>query len=85
MQEVEEFARNVKSRQDFVQFIQALIEDFKKNRKNWENKDLETFLKAVQSWTEDMDGYYVNKNITIPENITWGVFADILIAAKQYE
>jgi len=42
-------------------------------------------LEAVTSWTEDMDGYYQNNGIEIPQNINWKAFANILIAAKIYE
>jgi hypothetical protein len=32
-----------------------------------------------------MEGYYINKNIPIPENVSWKTFADILMGATMYE
>jgi hypothetical protein len=85
MQKLEEIAQSVSSKGDFIDFIGALINDLKSNPEHWENKSLDAYLGAIQSWTEDMEGYYMNNNIPLPENIPWKVFADILIAAKIYE
>ncbi|MHA4812516.1 DUF7660 family protein [Flavitalea flava] len=85
MLEVEKIAQSVDSKEDFIKFVGALIMDFKSNPDTWENKNLDNYLEAVQSWTEDMEGYYINNNIPCPENISWKIFTDILIAAKIYE
>ena len=85
MKTVEEIAKDVNSKESFTKFLDALIQDLKNNEHSWENKNLEEFLNAVQSWTEDMYGYYLNNNIPVPNNIAWRVFSDILIAAKNYE
>ena len=42
-------------------------------------------LEAIESWTDDMEGYYENTNQPIPQNINWKIFADILMAATMYE
>ena len=85
MQNIETIAQNVKSKDDFISFMAALIHDLKNNPDAWENQSLEAYLEAVQSWVEDMDGYYANNNKPVPDNISWKVFADTLIAAKMYE
>lgn len=75
----------VNSKEDFIQFMSSLINDLKNNSDNWENKSLQEYLEALQSWTEDMDGYYLKNNLPVPKDINWGLFADILTAAKMYE
>ena len=79
---------DIKSREDFVFFLGNLISDFKDNKESWENKTLADFLEALESWAEDMDGYYKNmgleNNINL-EAVNWRVFADLLMAAKIYE
>src|SRR5687767_12998015 len=85
MNELEESIKNVNSREDFIRFSDALMNDLKTNPDQWENKTLPYYLSAIQRWTEDMDGYYINKNIPIPENIYWKTFADILMGATMYE
>jgi hypothetical protein len=76
---------NVNSKEDFVKFMSSLINDLKDNPQKWENRSLLEYLEAIQSWTEDMDGYYVNNNLPVPENVSWNVFANILTAARIYE
>lgn len=76
---------NINSREKLSEFISTLLEDFKNNKADWENQDLSSFLDAMSSWVESMDGYYVNRGERIPENIPWKIFGDILYAAKIYE
>ena len=76
---------SIESKADFVDFVEFLTEDLRNNPKEWENKTLPEFLEAAASWTEDMEGYYVNNNLPYPDNINWKVIADIFVAAKMYE
>jgi len=75
----------IKTKKDFIDFIGLLSEDLKTNTKAWENKTLESFLEAMATWVEDMEWYYKNTNKPIPENVSWKIFADILMAARIYE
>lgn len=85
MQELINKIQTLKCKEDFVEFIRLLIVDLQENPNGWENQTLESYLEAIASWTEDMEGYYQNNNIEIPQNINWKVFANILMAAKMYE
>jgi hypothetical protein len=76
---------NISNKEDFVRFVESLISDLNNNPDKWTNKTLPEYLEGIASWTEDMEGYYEYKNIPIPENIDWRVFANILIAASMYE
>ena len=62
-----------------------LKEDYLKSSQLWENADIATFLEARASWTEDMEGFYINQGLPIPAQPNWEVFADILMAGKLYE
>ncbi|MBK0404966.1 hypothetical protein I5M27_18420 [Adhaeribacter sp. BT258] len=76
----------VKDRQTFSEFAKLLLEDFEKNKENWENKNLGDFLEALQRYSEDVDGYYKNVHPELDANVpTWRVFADILCGATMYE
>jgi len=75
----------IKSREQFVEFVELLLRDLKKNPQEWENQSLDSFLEALSRWTEDMDGYYQNMQKPYPPNINWRVFAQMLMAAKIYE
>ena len=65
--------------------MSSLINDFKNNPEYWENKNLLDYLLAIQSWAEDMEGFYLNNKIELPININWKGFANILTAAKMFE
>lgn len=83
-----DFAKTVnkiENKNDFLEFMEHLIRNLKESPDEWENKTLEDYLDALLSWVENMDGYYENTNQSIPKNLDWKVFADILIAAKMYE
>ncbi|GAB3936435.1 DUF7660 family protein [Mucilaginibacter myungsuensis] len=85
MRNLETVAQNVGSKQDFINFVQALIEDLKTNSNNWTNVTLEGYLEGMKSWTEDMDGYYLNNGLPAPSRVAWQIIADILMGAKIYE
>lgn len=76
---------SINNKDEFVNFISALAKDFKENPDEWENKDLFSYLGAMASWIEDMDGYYENTGQSLPKDINWKVFSDILMAARFYE
>lgn len=85
MRDLEKHHENVRTKEDFLVFMDVLLDDLKKNPSKWENITLSDYLEAVRNWTEDMDGYYINTNQPVPENVSWSVFADILSAARIYE
>ena len=85
MNNLESSVQHIKSKEDFLEFLEALNQDFKNNIGTWENKTIDSFIEAMQSWVEDMDGYYINTKQPIPKDLNWKVFADILIASKMYE
>lgn len=81
----EEFINSISSREDFLTFLSMLTTSLTEYPEHWPNKDLGLYLDAMNSWTSDMDGYYQNRGIKLPQNIDWAVFARILMAAKTYE
>jgi len=75
----------IKSRDDFIAFLRELRRNYLENFSSWENKDIGTFLEAMATWTEDMDGFYANQGLIVPEKTDWKIFADILMGGKLYE
>ena len=78
-------AKSIKTRDEFVSFVESLAHDLATNAAQWENARLGDFLEALAAWTNDMDGYYANNQLPIPSVPTWATFAQILLAAKHYE
>ncbi len=84
--EIEKKAISITNRNEFSKFLKLLHKDLVHNKEEWENCDLESFLEALVSYSEDIDGYYANMNIDVNPNIpSWRVFADMLCGAKVYE
>jgi hypothetical protein len=77
--------RNIKTKNDFIDFIIALIEDFKLNPDSWENQDIVSYLEAMSAWIKDSDGLYKNTGEKLPKPSDWKVMARLLYAAKIYE
>lgn len=85
MKEINEQVSEIKTRSDLIAFIEALRMDLQAQPRKWENASLDSFLGALASWAEDMDGYYENKGLEIPKNPTWRTFGEMLAAARIYE
>lgn len=77
--------KKIQTREDFISFLQVLRMDYIENVSSWENRDIGAFLRAMASWVEDMDGFYINQGLPIPEKPDWKVFADVLMGGKLYE
>lgn len=72
-------------KEGFVNYVYGLLDDFRSNQGGWENQDLPSFLEAVAAWADDMNSFYASQGRSVPENISWKVFAEILTAARFYE
>ena len=76
---------NIETRNDLVNFVEALANEASSTLKNWENVDLPSFLEAMAAWIEDMDGYYQNKGEQMPNQPSWKTIGEILKASTTYE
>lgn len=77
--------KSIITKDEFLQFLANFRQDLQDHPEKWENKDLPSFLEAMQAWIEDMDGFYENIDQPCPSNISWEVFVHILNAASIYE
>lgn len=85
MKEIHEQVMEIQTRPDLVAFIERIRDDLREHPEMWENATLDSFLSALASWTEDMDGYYYNQRLEIPKTPTWKMFGQMLAAARIYE
>ena len=77
----------IQTREDFIEFMNFFVASIRSGEPI-ENNTIESYLGAMTSWVEDMDGYYENMGIINEmklDAVNWRVFADILIAATMYE
>jgi hypothetical protein len=85
MKTLHEQVAEIQTRADLVAFVEAFQSDLRQQPENWENSTLDSFLGALASWIEDMDGYYQNKGSEVPRSPTWKTFGEMLAAARIYE
>ena len=77
--------KSIKTREDFIEFMNLLAKDYQLNKETWENIDVKSYLESVESWVEDMDGYYDNMGLNMPEDIDWNFIATLFYVGKIYE
>lgn len=80
-----EILKIIKSKEDFIEFINVLIKDMNEKPGEWEDKPVMSYLESIQSWVEDMDGYYQNTKQEVPQDINWNFIATLLYVGKIYE
>lgn len=73
----------ISDKKDFLAFLDELNSSFLKNSEEWENRTIDEFLNAMQSWIEDYSSSEFN-------DIDWGkvdysLLARILYMGKIYE
>ena len=74
------------TRIEFIEFLKEFREDLITNKSKWENKTLEDFLEAMESYAEDVQGFYDNMKMDIDANVpTWENFMTIMKGASIYE
>ncbi len=83
--DINEIVASVNSREEFISFLDAFLNDLRRNPTEWENSTLDSYLEAMKAWVEDSDGYYSDKGQTLPQAPSWRTIAEILISSKYYE
>lgn len=80
------YVKTIRSRADFVEFLNYFNGDYQHNRADWENDNLQDFLSGLEGFATDMDGYYKNTDKSVDvESISWRMVAEMLLAATVYE
>lgn len=77
-EETVEQVNSIRTREELAEFVTDLCHDLRDHQAEWTNKDLPTFLEAVAAWVGDMDGFYLNQGLPVPETPDWSTIAYIL-------
>ncbi|MEH7452795.1 DUF7660 family protein [Gottfriedia acidiceleris] len=72
-----EKCENVKTKNDFIMFVESLRSDLNTNEVEWENVTLEAYLEAMKAWMTDTD--------RLSDSPSWKDFAVILLSGRFYE
>ncbi|MBQ8747470.1 MAG: hypothetical protein IJZ08_06355 [Clostridia bacterium] len=83
MDDMVKHIEGVTDKDAFLHFIQKLIDDYRGNLQEWENKSIDEYLGAIRSWIED---FSVSEFNNIDWNkIEYSTIAKILYMGKIYE
>ena len=72
------------TRDDFVRFVELLVESFKEPGPPWENASMESFLAALAQAAKSLETYYdapdeAARNVASP---SWEAVAGLLFSAR---
>ncbi|MBI5779911.1 MAG: hypothetical protein HZA49_10740 [Planctomycetes bacterium] len=83
---VHEKIDSVKSREDFIDFLNALSKDFHDNHESWEHINLEGYFETIAAWLKDTKNPGpLYQGALIPADIDWKSLATIFYVGKIYE
>ena len=77
-----EFAKTVKDKKSFIEFLGHLLNDFENNSEEWENIRLDHYIESMAAFLESSKDPAFNETDLTP---AWSVFAEIMVAASIYE
>jgi hypothetical protein len=79
-------SESCQSRQQLIDHLFRLMDDFDGVGNHWQNQNLYSFLQALAAWLNDCEGYYRSTGQSIDvEKASWQLVADALSAASVYE
>ena len=72
------------TRDDFVRFVDLLVESFREPGSPWENATMESFLTALAQATRNLERYYdsVDEAVQNVESPSWEAVAGLLFSAR---
>ena len=76
---------NINSKEGLIEFLNELRRDKEQKSEEWVNTEVTTYLDGICSWVEDMEGYFQNMNMDMPNDIDWKFIATLFYVGKIYE
>ncbi|MCR5541872.1 MAG: hypothetical protein K6F71_13780 [Ruminococcus sp.] len=73
-----EMLGSIKTREDFLRFMELFMADI-------EDEGVRDYLGSLTAWAHDMDGYYSNTGKEKPKDINWDFIATLLYTGSIYE
>lgn len=76
----------VKTKEDFLHFLEWLAADFWDDIDSWQNRDVDQYLKAVSSWIESQEeSDSSSKEFLSNKETNWNEIAGLFYVGKMYE
>jgi hypothetical protein len=78
-------ATTVDTRDDAIGVVMAMLNDLRKNPDAWQNASLPDFLESFAAAMEDLDQVYAERGEVLPDQPSWRLVAELLVAASGHE
>ncbi|MEV6272932.1 hypothetical protein AB0L64_37585 [Kribbella sp. NPDC051936] len=75
----------VHDHRDLARVLEAMRADLLDHPHEWENHTLERYLDALAAIIGSLDSLLANRGENLPEQPTWALIAELLVAASGYE
>jgi predicted transcriptional regulator len=75
----------IRSRNDLSEFLGELARRVDSGSIEIDNPSASHFIEAAAGWTADLEGFFLNRGETVPEEPSWSLVASIFLAATVYE
>ncbi|MGW9454252.1 DUF7660 family protein [Streptomyces sp. NPDC055632] len=85
MTDLVEMSDAIRTREDLAAFLRAAGQDISANPKDWKSNSLQQFVEAWGAWVEDCPGWFAWRGDSVPEQPTWWLVGQMVMAAKVYE
>lgn len=73
----------IDSKEQFLEFMTELEEDFTNNNEEWENQSSDEFIGSVRDWIDDYSNS--GQNDIDWKNVDWKLLARLFYMGKLYE
>jgi len=75
--------KDIKTKNDFLSFMDLLQKDFMLNKTEWQNQTIDSYFESISSWVEDVqDNTFSDIDLSKTE---WKTLAQLLYVGKIYE
>lgn len=80
-------SNDVSTKEDFIDFMQFMSQDFIDNKEEWQNHSLCHYLESIAAWVHDVDGNYssLGEEASRDKDINWRLIAGLFSIGKIYE
>jgi hypothetical protein len=75
----------VASHTDVARIVEQMLEDLHAHPNEWENATLDRYLEALAALLAALPRAYIHHGEPFPEQPTWKLLAEALVAASGYE
>ncbi|MFC7929359.1 DUF7660 family protein [Streptomyces cinereoruber] len=85
MNDLHELSNAIRTREDLANFLKAAGQDALANPHDWKEDSLSRFFEAWSAWVDDCPGWFAWRGETTPEQPSWWLIGQMVMAAKIYE